>query len=178
MLGLKPDSISFSSQDLTTLLKALEWFQTTFGYKERVKTYRKGSTCLPNDHPTLPGLALGELFGRAKQWDEKVGFSDADRKKLKVFASWNSVYQSTIYPLIKHYFKLRGNLDIRQSFIVPSCIPWPAWSWQQKLGRNTDSIRTGTMSLTEEEKNVLESMVLNILCTLGADDGIQEKSRL
>ena len=157
-LGFSPDPISFPQQDLTKLLNALEWFQTTFGYKERVKTYGEASTCLPDDHSTLPGLSLGKLFSRANQWDEKVGFSDADRKELKVFASWNSVYQSTIYPLIDLYFKQQGNLNILVAFQVPSCSPWPTWSWQQKLGHQTDKIRQGCMFLSEEEKDVLETM--------------------
>ena len=73
---------------------------------------RESPTCLPTDHLTLHGLSLIKLFHQAKEWNEKVGFSDADRKKLRVFASWNSVYQSNIYPLMELYFKLHGNLDI------------------------------------------------------------------
>ena len=73
-------------------------FHETLGHKERVKTSREGATCLPNDHPTLPGLPLGRLYHRAKKWDEKVGFLDAGRKQLELFPTWNSVYQSTIYP--------------------------------------------------------------------------------
>ena len=106
----------------------------------------------------MPGLPLGELIRRAKKWDEKVGFSDADRKKLKVFASWNSVYQSTIYPLINLYFKLHGNLDIPVAFKVPNCSSWPTWSWQQNLGKQVHQIRHGSMYLSEEEKDALESM--------------------
>ena len=157
-LGFKPDPISFFQRDLKRLLKGLKWFQTTFGYKERVRTYKKTSTCLPYDHPTLPALALGELFRRAKTWDEKVGFSNADRKELKVFASWNTVYRSTIYPLMALYFKEYGNLDIPAIFPVPSCSPWPTWSWKQKLGNQVPSIRAGSISLSEEEKDILESM--------------------
>ena len=157
-LGFTTDPTSFSFQDLTRLLNGLEWFQTTFGYKERVRTYKKTSTCLPYDHPTLPALALGELFRRAKTWDEKVGFSNADRKELKVFASWNTVYRSTIYPLMALYFKEYGNLDIPAIFPVPSCSPWPTWSWKQKLGNQVPSIRAGSISLSEEEKDILESM--------------------
>ena len=157
-LGFKPSRIYFTQRDLSTLLKGLESFHTIFGYKERVKTYGKASTRLPVDHPTLPGLQLGELFHRAMKWDEKVGFSDTDRTKLKVFATWNSVYQSNIYPLLKLYYLLNGDLNIRFDFQVPSCSPWPTWSWQQKLGSQTGSIRRASMSLSEEDKDVLDSM--------------------
>ena len=157
-LGFKPDPISFSQRDLKTLFQGLAWFQTTFGFKERVKTYKGMSTCLPDDHPKFPGLFLGQLFHRAKTWDEKIGFSNADRKKLKSFATWNSIYQSTIYPLLALYFKLHGHVDVPHALLVPSCSPWPTWSWQQKLGRNIDSIRTGSVYLSDKEKNVLESM--------------------
>ena len=153
-----PDPITFSQRDLQRLLKALEWFQATFGYKERVKTSKPSSTCLPDDHPILPGLKLGQLFRRAKAWDEKVGFSGVDRKELKVFATWNSVYYSTVYPLLEHYFKLYGNLGMQQSFSVPSCISWPKWSSGQRLGEQTRKIRNGDMILSEEEMDVLESM--------------------
>ena len=56
------------------------------------------------------------------------------------------------------YFKLHGNLDISVAFQVPSCSPWPTWSWQQKFGRQANSIRMGAMILSEEEKDVLDSM--------------------
>ena len=158
-LGFKLDPISFSQRDLTTLLKGLKWFEASFGYKGRVKTYGKGSTFLPDDHPILPGLSLGQLLLRAKQWDKEVGFSDADRKELKVFASWNSVYQSTIYPLMDLYYKLEGNVDIPVAFQVPTCSPWPTWSWEQNLGKQVvEKIRAGSMKLSEKEKNVLETM--------------------
>ena len=156
-LGFKPDPIFFSRRDFTRLLKALEWSQSTFGYKERVKTYREGSTCLADDHPTLPEQALGELFHRAKTFDEKVGFLDVDRKKLKVFSSWNSV-QSTIYPLMELYFKLHENLDIRQSFLVPCCGPDDV-VLETKFGHQVaQGIRTGRFLLSGEEEDVLESM--------------------
>ena len=106
----------------------------------------------------MPDLLLDELFHQAKRWDEKVGFSDADRKELKAFASWNSVYQSTIYPLMDLYFMMHDNLDLLKAFQVPRYSPWPTWSWQQKLGVQVDSIRTGRMSLIKEEKDVLDSM--------------------
>ena len=56
------------------------------------------------------------------------------------------------------YFKVHGNPNITKAFLVPSCNPWPTWSWLHKLGRNTGSIRTGSMSLSEEEEDVLESI--------------------
>ena len=56
------------------------------------------------------------------------------------------------------YFNLHDNLHIPKAFQVPDCKPWPTWSWQQKMGSQVQSIRTGTMFLSEEEKNALESM--------------------
>ena len=156
-LGFKPNPVSFSPQDLTTLLTGFKWFHDKFGYKERVNML-KTPTCLSDDHPTLPGLPFGKLFQRAKQWDEKVGFSEADRKKLEVFASWNTIYQSTIFPLMETYSNLNGNLRIQQRFQVPSCSPWPTWSWQQNLGLQAVGIRQGSMTLSEEEKDILDSM--------------------
>ena len=153
-LGFNPDPIVFSQRDLSTLLIGLEWFHATRGYKERVKK----RYCLPRDHPTLPGLALGQLFHRAKKWDEMVGFSDTNGKELKVFATWKSVYQSTILPLLEMYFKVHDNLHIPLVFQVPSRSPWPTWSWKQKLGAQAHKLRKGSMSLTEDEKDVLESM--------------------
>ena len=155
-LGFKPDPIEFSSQDLTKLLEALDWFYHTYGYKERVKKCVKIS--LPEDHPTLPGLQLGPLFRRAKKWNEMNRFSEAERKQLEVYPTWNSRYQSIVYPLMIVYYNLHGNLHVPYSFQVPSSSPWPTWSWQQKLGRNTDSIRTGSLYLSDEEKDFLESM--------------------
>ena len=58
---------------------------------------------------------------------------------------------------MEHYFKLNNSLDIPVAFQFPGGSPWPTWSWQQKLGNQIINIRTGTMSLTEEEKDVLES---------------------
>ena len=89
VLGFIPDPVSFSHQDLTTLLQGLKWFYITAGHKGRVSTHSGTSTCLPQNHLTMPGLKLGELFSRAKKWDETFGFSDADRKKLNVFVVWN-----------------------------------------------------------------------------------------
>ena len=54
--------------------------------------------------------------------------------------------------------KLHGDLNIPQKFLVPSFTPWPTWSWQQKLGAQVKNIRTGTIKLSEEKKNVLNSM--------------------
>ena len=103
-------------------------------------------------------LPMGKLFHRAKKWDEKVGFSSDKRKQLEVFPTWNSVYESTIYPLMVIYSNLLGNLDIPQNFQVPICDAWPTWSWQQKLGKQTKGIRKGSMKLSEEEKDILDSM--------------------
>ena len=130
-LGFNSDTISFSQRDLTRLLQGLKWFHATFGYKERVKMTGKKDTRLPDDHPTLPKLQLGKLLHRAKKWNKKVGFSDADRKELEDFSSWHSVYQPTVYPLMEIYFKLNRNLDIPEAFKISSCSPWPTWSWQQ-----------------------------------------------
>ena len=101
---------------------------------------------------------MGELFHRAKRWDKKVGFSSDERKELKDFPTWNSVYQSTILPLMVIYFNLHGNLHIPIAFRISSCDAWPTWSWQQNLGANTHSIRQGSMILSEEEKDILESL--------------------
>ena len=57
------------------------------------------------------------------------------------------------------YFKVHGNLDVPFDFQIPSCSPWPTWSWEQKLGRQVvEVIRTGNLTLSEEEKDVLDSM--------------------
>ena len=56
------------------------------------------------------------------------------------------------------YSNLHGNLDIPSAFQVPSSDAWPTWSWQQDLGRNTNAFRQGSMILSEEEKDILESL--------------------
>ena len=73
-LGFNPDSMAFSHQDFTKLLEGLECFHTAFGHKERVRTYKKTSTCLPIDHPTLPGLPLGQLFHESRNGMKKLAF--------------------------------------------------------------------------------------------------------
>ena len=73
-LGFIPCSIAFSHKDLTTLLEGLESFHETLGHKARVRTYGKGSTCLPHDHPTLPGLPLGQLFHESRNGMKKLAF--------------------------------------------------------------------------------------------------------
>ena len=83
-----------------------------------------------------------------------------DRNELKVFAAWNSVYQSTIYPLMDLYSKLRGNLDILRPFSVPTCSPWQMLSSEKKLGAPVHNIRSGAMSLSEEEKDA-QSIIIN-----------------
>ena len=153
-LGFHTDPIVFSQQDLSFLLTGLEWFHLFLGYKERIAK----KFCLPSDHPSLPGLPLGQLFFRAKKWNEKVGFLEHELKQLEVFATWNSVYQSTIFPLMEIYFNLHGDLHIPNIFPIPACDPWPIWSWLQQLGAQTQSIRQGGMSLFEEEKDTLDSM--------------------
>ena len=62
VLGFNPEPIAFPPQDLTSLLEGLKIFHKKLGFKERMKTYGKRSTCLPHDHPTLPGLPLGQLL--------------------------------------------------------------------------------------------------------------------
>ena len=155
-LGFKPDPVTFFQRDLSRLLMALRWFQGTFGYKKRV--IKTAPVCLPDDHPTLPGLSLTQLFFRAKKFDEKIGFSNADRKELKFFGAWNSSYQSTISPLMELYFKLNKTLDIPVDYTVPSSSPWPTWSWEQKLGLQANNIRQRGISLSEDEKDVLDTM--------------------
>ena len=157
ILGFQPQlAFSSSPQKVKILIKGLEWFTSTFEYKTRIKK----SIFLPHNHPTLPGLPLGKLFHRAKKWDVKVGFSKQERNALSVFAPWNSIYQSTIFPLLEIYYILYGNLYIPESFTVPKeKNVWPKWSWKQKLGKQIPNIRCGRMSLSEEEKNKLESML-------------------
>ena len=91
---------------------------------------------------------------------KRLSFQMRIGKNLK---SGNSVYQSTIIYLyacllIDLYFKLHGNLNIPYAFQAPSYSPWSTWSWQQKISNQTNSIRKGSMSLSEEEKDVLESI--------------------
>ena len=56
------------------------------------------------------------------------------------------------------YFKLHSTLAIPYDFQVPSCSPWPTWSWQQKMGDRATKLRIGDILLSEKEKDTLESM--------------------
>ena len=60
-------------------------------------------------------------------------------------------------PLDGNLFQAEKNLNIPATFPLPSCSPWPTCR-QQKLGSQVQHIRTGSMFLSEEEKDVLESM--------------------
>ena len=154
-LGFKRElMIDFTQEDLKTLLDGLNSFHSVLGYKERMKK----TTCLPEDHPTLSGLAIGQLFHRAKKWNGHVGFSEQDLDHLKVYPSWNSVYTGTIYPLVVIFHNMYEHVLIPQIYKVPCCRPWPAWSWNQKLGLQIQNIRVGTMSISEDGKDVLENM--------------------
>ena len=103
-LGLKPEPISFTQRDLTRLLKGLKciWIQRA-SVKNDLRIFR-----MITPWPELP---LGELFIRAKAL-KKLVFLDADRKVLKVFATCNSGYYLTFYPLLKQYFQLNKNLNV------------------------------------------------------------------
>ena len=79
-------------------------------------------------------------------------------KKAKSFCIMEFSLPIDHLPLDGPLLKLYGNLNIVIAFQVPKCSPWSTWAWQQKLGRQIDTVRSDSMFLTEEEKDVLESM--------------------
>ena len=113
-----------------------------------------------DDHPTLPGLALGKLYHRAKKYDETIGFSRAVRDQLEVYPAWHSLYHSNVYSLLVVYFCLFDHLHFPVSFEVPSYYPWPPWAWGEKLGIRTQGVRNGYMPVSVAELFVLGNMHL------------------
>ena len=91
------------------------------------------------------GLALGLQVSGLRTQKKRGALAQDDVAQLEARSfvwnlydwKWQCVLQS-----LQAYQKLHGDLQVPQSFVVPSEAPWPEEAWGVKLGSRVDTIRS------------------------------------
>jgi hypothetical protein len=142
--------------------RALEQYRDVHGDLDIPRRYK-----VPVEGPWpegMRGVALGAMAAsirgagyfvsdnpERKQWLQERGFrfETKDTRRLKDDNRW----QLSVMPALTAYRDVHGDLNVPQSFVVPSEEPWNEALWGLKLGRVTDEIRSkGTYTRKHPER--------------------------
>jgi hypothetical protein len=142
--------------------RALEQYRDVHGDFDIPRSYK-----VPIEEPWpegMRGMTLGTMANKIrcqgqyvrdnperKQWLEERGFrfNTKEAPRLEDDNRW----ECSVVPALAAYRDANGDLNVPQSFVVPSEEPWPEGSWGLKLGGVISSIRSrGTYTRTNPER--------------------------